>query len=294
MLTILTPTYNRANKLNNLYQSLQAQTDKNFEWLVVDDGSSDNTKSFIDKISQKSAFTIRYIYKENGGKHTALNVGIKEIENDLTFIVDSDDTLTADAVEQIAHYYNKYKNKVNDICGFSFLRQYPDCKINGTPFLKDEWKTDHITARINSGDFNSDKAEVFLTDSLKEFPFPEFKGEKFLGEDLVWLRMARKYDFIYINKPIYISDYLDDGLTKNRRVHNINSPIGCTERAKEFLHSDIKLKYRIKPSLQYLIYGKFAGKKISELIKDSPEPFLSFLSILPSEIIYLKWKRENS
>lgn len=292
MLTVLTPTYNRADRLEDLFKSLSSQTDKGFEWLVVDDGSRDNTKELVESFKDKSDFKISYIYKENGGKHTALNKGIKEINSELTFIVDSDDTLTADAVKTINEYSEKYEDKSYNLCGFSFLRQYPDGKINGNKFPEDEWVVSYIEARINSGDNTSDKAEVFYTHCLKEFPFPEFKSEKFLGEDIVWLRMARKYNMVHINKAIYISDYLEDGLTQNRRKHNINSPIGCFERAKEFLNKDIKLKYRLKPSLQYLIYGKFAGFKTADTVKNSPEPFLSLVSIVPAAIIYKKWKSQ--
>lgn len=293
MITILTPTYNRAANLKDLFKSLTAQTSFDFDWLIVDDGSTDNTKELVSEFAAQSNFEIRYIYKQNGGKHTALNLGIKAVERPLTFIVDSDDILTDDAVENIIYYAKKYENIKNELCGFSFLRSFPDGKINGSEFVKDEWVISYIDARINSGDTSSDKAEVYYTECLKEFPFPEFEGERFLGEDIVWLRMGRKYKTVHINKAIYISSYLDDGLTQNRRAHNIKSPLGCTERAKEFLHSDIRLKYRLKPSLQYIIYGRFAKKSLIELIKNSPMPLLSVISAVPAMILYLKWKREN-
>ena len=91
MITILTPTFNREGGLRNLWDSLQKQTVKDFEWLIVDDGSTDGTKNLITQLQEKSDFQIRYIYKSNGGKHTALNVGIQTICSELIFIVDSDD-----------------------------------------------------------------------------------------------------------------------------------------------------------------------------------------------------------
>ena len=135
-LTILTPTYNRETQLKALFQSLRSQTVEDFEWLIIDDGSSDNTKDVVEEFRNNAQFEIKYIYKENGGKHTALNVGIRDIDSDLTFIVDSDDTLTPNAVETILKYHDQYKNEKN-LCGYSFLRLFPDGKINGKPFKED-------------------------------------------------------------------------------------------------------------------------------------------------------------
>ena len=107
--TVLTPTFNRKEKLQKLWNSLQKQTVKEFEWLVVDDGSTDGTNELIAKLQEKSDFPMYYIYKDNGGKHTALNVGIQTIRSQLTFIVDSDDYVVKDAVESILKIHEKYR-----------------------------------------------------------------------------------------------------------------------------------------------------------------------------------------
>lgn len=290
-LTVLTPTFNRGGVLQNLYKSLNEQSCKEFEWIVVDDGSNDNTKELISKWLRESDICIRYLHKENGGKHTALNYAIKQIESELIFIVDSDDILTADAVETVLRYHRRYEDDAN-LCGYVFLRAYPDGKINGKEFVPDEKVASYIEARVNADDTLSDKAEVYRTKCLKEYPFPEFPGEKFLGEDIVWIRMARKYSMVHINKAIYIGNYQDDGLTKNRRAHNIKSPVGCMNRAKEFMCPELKLRYRLKATLQHIVYGKFAGINICEIIGDSPCKILTVLCILPGLAIYQKWKRE--
>ena len=108
--TIITPTYNRAELLKNLYQSLEQQNNKDFEWLIVDDGSTDCTQEVVEKIANKASFHIDYIWKENGGKHTALNVGIRTIHTELTMIVDSDDRLLPNAVDDICKTHRKYSN----------------------------------------------------------------------------------------------------------------------------------------------------------------------------------------
>lgn len=290
-ITILTPTYNRQESIKKLWESLKIQTKKDFEWLVIDDGSTDNTKVLIKKLQAASDFPIQYIYKDNGGKHTALNVGIKEIKSELTFIVDSDDTLSLDAIETICRYHRRYGGD-SRLCGYTFLRKFPDGKINGKLFEPNEMIANYIDARINANDTMADKAEVFFTRCLKEFPFPEYPNEKFLGEDIVWIRMARKYDMVHINKAIYVGNYMADGLTKNRRKHNIESPNGCMHRAEEFMKNDIALKYRIKGALQYVIYGKFANYKLKNMIKKTSNKFLVLIVFLPGAFLYSKWKRD--
>lgn len=289
VLTILTPTYNRRNNVERLYRSLLSQTNKRFCWLIIDDGSTDNTEEFINSILE-SEFTVKYVYKENGGKHTALNCGIAQIDTELTFIVDSDDYLTEDAVETIYWYHAKYQGDAN-ISGYAFLRCFPNGNINGKEFHRDEWIASYIESRINSHDTNSDKAEVYLTKCLKEFPFPEYPGEKFLGEDIVWCRMARKYQMVHINRAIYIGNYQQDGLTQNRRGHNIASPLGCMNRSAEFLENDINISYRLKNGMQYVVYGKFAGFAIMDLIKKSGHPLLITMCLLPGLFFYKKWSQ---
>lgn len=290
MVTVLTPTFNRGGRLQSLWNSLQKQTVKDFEWLVVDDGSTDGTKDLITQLQEKSDFPIRYIYKSNGGKHTALNVGIQTICSELIFIVDSDDCVTDDAVESILKIHKKYRSQ-NNICGYAFLRAFPDGKVNGKKFDVDEKIGSYIDVRVNGDDTGADKAEVFKTHCLKEFPFPEYPNEKFLGEDLVWVRMARKYEMVHINKAIYVGNYLEDGLTNNRRKHNIASPIGCMHRAEEFMEPDLKTRYRIKGGLQYIVYGRFAGVKVVDLIRKSRHKVLATVCTPGGLFLHSRWSK---
>lgn len=288
-ITILTPVFNRQEEIKTLYQSLCRQSIDGCEWLIVDDGSTDDTQEVVKEFQTKSPFPIQYIFKQNGGKHTALNVGIAQIITPLTVIVDSDDYLIDTAVEEIKRIYDKYGTD-EALCGYTFLRAFPDGKINGKLFSENELIASYIQTRINRDDTYSDKAEVFFTDRLKEFPFPEYPNEKFLGEDIVWIRMARKYKMVNVNKAICVGNYLEGGLTNNRRKHNINSPVGCMNRAKEFMEHDIKLKYRIKGALQYIIYGKFAGLTVGQLIKNTSSKFLTLLCVCPALLLYCRWR----
>lgn len=288
-LAILTPAYNRGSNLKALFQSLCGQTSKDFEWWIVDDGSTDDTAQIVQLFIAQAQFPVHYIYKENGGKHTALNAAIPQIMSELTIIVDSDDTLTSDAAETIYQYHKKYAARLG-LCGYTFHRKFPDGHISGKRFRSDEKIASYIDVRINGNDAYADKAEVFFTRCLQEFPFPEFPGEKFLGEDVVWIQMGRKYSMVHINKAIYQFEYQGDGLTKNRRRHNIASPQGCMYRGALYMEKDIALKYRIKGTLQYLIYGKFAGCGFYLLWRKSNFKYLIFFCILPAMLLYWKWK----
>lgn len=290
-ITVLTPAYNRGNLLEKLYKSLSVQESKDFEWLIVDDGSIDDTCERVEKMKQTADFPISYYKKENGGKHTALNYAYQFIKTPLTFIVDSDDFLTEDAIAYVNAIYKKYKDE-NDLCGFSFLRGKPDGGYLSTSGVPQEgMKESYVECRINRG-ISGDMAEVWYTHCLKEYPFPEFQGEKFLGEDIIWVRMSEKYKIRFFNRIIYISDYLEDGLTNNRRKHNIKSPNGCVARAEAFLDSDACMKIKIKSMLQYQIYGKFAKKSRKKLYKDISNKVLYIVCIIPAALIYFKWRLE--
>lgn len=295
-ITVLTSTYNRGERIHKLYKSLLEQTDKEFEWIIVDDGSEDNTEKIVEKFINDGKIIIKYYKKQNGGKHTALNIGIGKIETDLTFIVDSDDWLEKNAIENIKKYHEKYKNN-DEICGYSFLRKYSNGTINGKLFKTNELIDDYINVRINGNDTNSDKAEVWKTKYLKEYSFPEFEQERFLGEDVVWIQLALKYKMVFLNEAIYVSEYLEEGLTKNRRRNNINSPNGCYYRSKITLEAcslrKINFKYFIKNLLQLQIYGRFAGKKYKEMKKDCKCKLYFEIMYPLSYALYLKWKNNN-
>ena len=290
-LTIVTPTYNRKRELAELYDSLKAQTEPDFVWLIVDDGSTDGTEENVRGWQREGALTLRYLKKKNGGKHTCVNLAMNWVDTELVMIVDSDDRLTEDAAARILAIHEKYRED-ESLCGYAFLRGFPDGSINGAPFPTDEWKASYITARVNADDMQADKAEVFRTEILKQYPFPEIEGENFIGEDVVWMRMARKYFMIHVNEVVYIGDYLEDGLTKNRRAHNIACPKGCVLRALEFMKPDVAMEPRLKGSIQYIVYGRFAGLSLQELIAKARFPQWAKLAAAPGEAIYRKWKRE--
>lgn len=290
-ITILTPSYNRAHTLSALYESLLKQDTDVFEWLIVDDGSTDATRKLVEGWQGEGKISIRYLHKQNGGKHTALNEGIRLIESELTFIVDSDDWLPENAVEIILQYHEKYR-EMEGLCGYSFLRFYPDGKVNDAFYPQDEWIDTYVNARINAG-IAGDKAEVFFTDVLKRYPFPVYEGEKFVPEDLVWVQMSGPYKMVHINRCVYISDYLEGGLTRSGKRMKIHSPKAMTERARLYLNdASVNKKMKCKMILLYVIYGHFAQYSEKKLANDLNRKVWYIAGFVPGTVLYLVWKNK--
>ena len=234
-ITIFTPTYNRCNLIDSLYQSLLSQTEKNFEWLVVDDGSTDDTENYFSRLlTQTHPFPIRYIKQENGGKHRAINRGVQYATGDLFFIVDSDDTLLPKAIEKI----NQWVSTLDDShkwAGVSGLKGYSEYRNVGQ--RASATYIDAKNTERHKHHLEGDKAEIYFTEVLKQYPFPEIPGETFISEEIVWNAIARDgYYLRWYNEIIYICSYLDGGLTKDNSKDERN-PQGRLLWAKGQLES---------------------------------------------------------
>jgi glycosyltransferase involved in cell wall biosynthesis len=288
-LTIITPTYNRVKTLSRLYTSLEKQSQKNFEWLIVDDGSTDTTKSFIDNILIKSTLKIRYIYKNNGGKHTAINEGIKNIHTPLTFIVDSDDYLTRDAVETIYKKWSAYKSDAS-IGSFWYLQSDSSGNIIGDEFPTKEFISNYTEVMINSG-IKGDKKSVYVTQLRKEFPFPEYEDERFIGEGIIHKQIGDRHKSVFINKVIYKCEYLDDGLSRAGKKMRINNPKGGMANSKVFQTKNVALKVRLKKMLLFVTYGLLSDMDYRIIVKTSGNPLLVTICTPVSYLIYLKWRK---
>lgn len=224
MITVFTTTYNREKTLERLYNSLINQSNKNFEWLIVDDGSTDNTKIIVENFINEKKINIRYYYQKNGGKHRAINFGIKHADGELFFIVDSDDYIEYDAIKTIINDWKDIKNKDN-ISGITYRKfDINKNKILGKEFQKESFFSNHIEISKKYGDF--DKAEIFNTKILKKYEFPEFKNEKFVPEGFIWTKITLDYKMKYVDKVVYYCEYLEDGYTKNFKKNFINNPKG--------------------------------------------------------------------
>lgn len=213
MISIVTATYNRVHLLPRLYESLKSQESLNFEWIVVDDGSVDDTENFIMTVKAENLIEINYIKKNNGGKHTALNIGIEAARYDYIFFVDSDDVLPINSISVICDKINSIKNNegYNSISGVCGSKAHLNGQLTGTTLNKD-LICSYLEFRYLYN-VTGDKAEVFKKKVLKEFKFPEFEGEKFCPEALVWNRIAQSYNMYFFDDVIYFCEYQQGGLT---------------------------------------------------------------------------------
>lgn len=254
-ISILTPTYNRGKLLLPLYESLKNLTFEDFEWLIVDDGSEDDTEqyalSWIAHNIENAEFPICYIKKSNGGKHTAINRGVREANGELILILDSDDTLPSDSLATIAQYYEQCKG-YKDCAGVCGLMAHHDGQLIGTGFPKDPMYESALLFRYaEKGNVTGDLLEVYKTSVMREFPFPEIENERFCPESLVWNRIANKYKLFCFNKVIYYRDYLEGGLTSKIVRIRMNSPIASTMTYAEMLDYNISLKWKIRSAINY-------------------------------------------
>ena len=244
LITVFTPTYNRAHLLPRLYESLAQQTKKDFEWLIIDDGSVDNTKEVITEFQNKNnGFPIMFFEQEHGGKHRAINKAVRMACGKYFFIVDSDDWLLGDTIETVTNWIQE-SGENPALCAVAGQKVFSDMGMVGTSFEGKEF-IDSTFIERKSLNITGDKAEVFLTSILKEHPFPEFENEYFISEGVVWDAIcADGYKVRWYNKPIYVCEYLEDGLSKS----GANDLIGHMQNFKGYsclIRQCLKLKGKL-------------------------------------------------
>lgn len=212
MITLFTPTYNRAHLLSRLYNSILMQDVIDVEWLIVDDGSIDDTEALIENFKKESIINIRYYKKSNGGKHTAINFGLQYAKGELFFIIDSDDVLAENALKNIKIHYQSIKNN-NNICGIVGLSQYIDKQeIVGDYFLRDDWEVSFADIYLKYH-LKGDKSVAFKTEVLRKYPFPEKQGIRFVFEAVVWHEMSKKYNVLALNMIVQFVEYQKSGVS---------------------------------------------------------------------------------
>ena len=258
LITVFTPTYNRGHLLTAIYKSLLAQTSKDFEWVIVDDGSSDDTKIIVNSFIDEKKIPIIYEYQENHGKHFAVNYGVRLASGQLFLILDSDDELPACSIQIIGEQYATIAgdSTFGGVVGFmshrngEIISKGADFRVMDTTYLNIRYNL-HV---------KGDMAEVFKTEVLQEFPFPEIKGEKFCPEALLWNRISTKYQLRYFNDVIYFRDYLEGGLTDHIVRIRMQSPVASMMCYQELTAYPILLKEKIKAAINYWRFRLCAKK----------------------------------
>lgn len=291
-LTIFTPTYNREKYLEILYNSLLEQTNKSFQWIVVDDGSNDKTKDVIERFQSENKIMIKYYKQPNSGKHIAHNKGVELCNTELFFCVDSDDYLPSDSVETILNIWNN-RDYNSTYVGIVALRGYSNGKVMANEMPKGV-KVSTLSDLYNVHGKKGETALIFKTKYLKENLFPKFDNEKFLSEEVVYDKLDKIAPLIVLNKIIYNMEYLDTGLTKNYIKMWKSSPKGVIYLLRSRYEQVKGIKgwkkfYRFIRVI--LVLNAFCINRKIPVLRNSPNKILSIILMIPSlGVSYLKFK----
>lgn len=284
-LTVFTSTYNRANTLLRTYESLCKQTEKDFEWLIVDDGSTDNTEAQVSKwVEADNGFPLRYIKKKNEGFHTGYNTAIANMESTLAMCVDSDDYLPADAVEKI---HLCWKRRGGDNYGGIIGLDYSiEGRLIGG-LLPDINSINLISLALGKYKIKAgDKKIVVRTDLYKAIdPMKVYSGEKFFNPHYMALQISATYNFLTLNECLCVVDYQDNGLSSNIYHQYKNSPNSFLEIRK--LHLSFKggsTKYYLKNGVHFVASALLAHRFIREFTQAKYKSLLA-LCFIPGVLL---------
>lgn len=279
-LTVFTPAYNRADLLPRCFESMKRQTNKNFIWMIIDDGSTDGTQSLVAGWLQEPLdFELVYYHKENGGLHTAYNEAIAHIETELCVCIDSDDFMPDDAVEKILDFWAKHGSK--EVAGIVGLDYDLEGNCLGDP-LPDQTCVNLID--LLAGKYpirNLDRTNVVRTELYRKYaPMPSFPGEKNFNPHYMHLQISMEYDFLVLNENLRFVEYQPNGMTSNILRQFRNSPRSFVETRKLYLSfPNTGWKFRFRHSMHYVSSCIFAKNK--HFLKESPAKGWTLAALLP-------------
>lgn len=289
-ISIFTPTYNRAKYLPILYKTLLEQTYLDFEWIVVDDGSSDNTQDLISSYINENKIKIIFEKQPNSGKHIAMNKGARLAKGELFFVVDSDDHLTPNALERVIHHWNEVQSlenqQKNQIVGVASNIIYPSGEVVGGKPKYDFLDTDLIDYRFQRN-IKGDKAEIYLTSVVKQNPFPQIPGETFCPEALIFYRLAHRGNKLrFFNENIYICDYLEGGLSLNGLKTIERGPQASLQSYADVIgFNDVPLLTRIK---YCILFWRFSFLSKNQSFRDQTRmlPHIGYTFFYPLGLLF--------
>lgn len=285
--TIFTPTYNRGYCLERLYDSLVRQTSKDFVWLLIDDGSTDNTKEIVKQFVDKNEIEILYYYQDNAGKMVAHNKAVLFCTTELFMCLDSDDILTDNAVEIIVDDWAKKALKPY-ICGILAPRYMS--KNNNYMTVNKSWKYDfgveeNTLRGIYADGYKGETALVFKTDVIKQYPFLVEDGEKFIPEGIAYDLVDDKYLYVLEPRPLMICAYQADGYTQNISKVYIKNPKGSIKAYLHEFNRTKEIKHRARLRMRIIAFGLIAHKSFSEILKLTGNP-IAMVCIFPFGLLY--------
>lgn len=255
LLTVFTPTYNRANILHRTFESLCRQESENLEWVIVDDGSTDDTERLVHQFINEAHFPIKYVRQEHGGKHRAYNRALGIAEGELFFTVDSDDWLTDDSLSIIAENQERLRGK-GIVGGIIALKKKPDAGIYGNHFPQAVMET--TLEALGAAGCDGERSFVLKTEIARRYPFPEFDGEDFVTESVVFDRIGRDWSFLAIDKSLTICEYQAGGLSSGIYKRMWNNPTGFMVYHSQRIDMASSWRRIIKHALRYQAFRRIA------------------------------------
>ena len=274
-LTVFTPTYNRAYCLDHCYKSLKRQTCKDFIWLIVDDGSTDETGSVVKDWIKEDIVEIEYIWQNNQGMHGAHNTAYELIQTELNVCIDSDDYMADDAVEKILSFWNEYGNK--KVSGLIGLDADQHGQVIGTK-LPSHLKTATLFDLYNKHRVTGDKKLVYRTELTKKYPYPIFEDEKYVGLDYKYYQLDKNYEMLLMNEILCCVEYLADGSSRNMLHQYCKNPRGFSFYRKELMKLPLaNITFKFRHAIHYVSSSLLSKNR--QFIKESPKKGLTVLAL---------------
>ncbi|WP_249869466.1 glycosyltransferase family 2 protein [Oceanobacillus saliphilus] len=282
-LTIFTPTYNRAYCLHHCYESLTRQTCKDFIWLIIDDGSTDNTKELVEAWMEDNLVEINYHWQENQGMHGAHNTAYDMIDTELNVCIDSDDYMPDDAVEQILSFWNK--SVTDQVSGMIGLDADQSGAVIGTR-LPEQIEQSTLFDLYSKHGVKGDKKLVYRSDLTRKYPYPLFKGEKYVGLAYKYYMLDKDYEMLLMNEVLCCVEYLPDGSSKNMLKQYRTNPLGFSFYRKELMKLPfVTNSFKFRQAIHYVSSSLLS--KNTTFLQETPNKVLTFLAIPFGTMLYL-------
>lgn len=293
IITIFTPTYNRGYILENLYTSLIKQSVRCFKWLIVDDGSNDQTKQLVEKWINEDIIPIRYHYQKNSGKMAAHNAGVDLCDTELFLCVDSDDYLTVDAIKQLVTLWENEKN--DDIAGIiSFRKTFKNGIQIHYPLINTKVKKTTLWDLYHKYFYQGETALAYRTNILKKFPFPIITGEKFISEAYIYFQIDDYYPMILLQNETVVCNYRNDGYSLNINKILRKNPIGFSLFFNDLVKRENSLRSKAGYSTLFIICSLLNQEHPLQILKKANNKIISFLIYPYALFKFLKFKHDEN
>jgi glycosyltransferase involved in cell wall biosynthesis len=281
-LTVFTPTFNRAYCLHNCYESLKKQTNKDFIWLIIDDGSTDHTKELVKSWIEEDIIQIKYHWQKNQGMHGAHNTAYERIETELNVCIDSDDYMPEGAVEKILTFWNKYGSE--KVSGIVALDSYTDQTIIGTK-LPEEIKSSTLFDLYKKHGVTGDKKLVYRSELTRQYPYPLFDNEKYVGLAYKYYMLDKEYKMLLMNEVLCCVEYLPDGSSRNMFSQYIKNPKGFAFYRKELMKLPFaSLSFKFRQAIHYVSSNLMI--KNWKFLRETPRKNITILAVPFGFLLY--------